>query len=117
MALATKQEDGFSGSTRLHCDLSDAINILVFSAPSDGGALWHIFKPSDAPKIRHFIRTVFGFTSGDPIHSQRFYLNPSHLMRLQKEYSVIPFVVFQKVGEAVAVPAGSPHQVSIVYVI
>lgn len=111
MALASQQKDGYSGSTRLHCDLSDAVNILVFSTPADGTALWHIFKATDAPKIRHYIRTKFSCSSADPIHSQNFYLGPSHLEELRSIYSVIPFIIVQRVGEAVCVPAGCPHQV------
>lgn len=111
MALASSQTDGYSGSTRLHCDLCDAANILVFSEPPNGTALWHIFKAEDAPKIQSYIREVFQCTSTDPIHSQQFYLGPSHLAELQARYGVIPFVIHQAVGEVVFIPAGCPHQV------
>lgn len=112
MALASTQADGFSGSTRLHCDLSDALNIMVYSSPPTGTALWHIFKATDAPAIRKFIQKTFNHTAGDPIHSQQFYLGPSHLAQLKSEYGVVPFVVRQAVGEAIYIPAGCPHQAS-----
>lgn len=112
MALASTQGDSFSGSTRLHCDLCDAINILVFSTPTKGKALWHIFKAEDAPIIRQFIREVFNHTGDDPIHSQQYYLGPSHLEQLKSKYGVVPFIVYQSVGEAIYIPAGCPHQVN-----
>lgn len=114
MALASKPTDGFSGSTRLHCDLCDAVNILVYSTPSDGCALWHIFKAEDADRIREFIKTVFNCTEEDPIHCQRFYLGPSHLAQLKAEYGIIPFTFLQAVGDAIYIPAGCPHQVSVI---
>jgi hypothetical protein len=55
MALKSCQDDAHSGSTRLHCDLCDAINIMVFSSPSNGTALWHIFKAVDSHEIRAYI--------------------------------------------------------------
>jgi hypothetical protein len=116
MALATKQCDGYSGSTRLHCDLCDAINVMVYSTPSTGTALWHIFKVSDVAKIRAYIRDRFKLASeDDPIHCQRYYLGPSHLVELKSMYGVVPFTIHQAVGEAVFIPAGCPHQVCLHY--
>lgn len=112
MALKSNQEDGYSGSTRLHCDLCDAINIMVFSSPPTGVALWHIFQGADSQKIRAYIRNFYKCTLDDPIHSQHYYLGPSDLERLGKEYGVVPYVIRQKVGEAVYIPAGCAHQVS-----
>lgn len=114
MALASKQVDGFMGSTRLHCDLCDAINILVYCTPPTGTALWHIFKVSDVEKIRAYICNTpkFDHPHGhDPIHSQRYYLGPSSLAELESMYGVIPFTIRQMVGEAIFIPAGCPHQV------
>ena len=55
-ALAAKQDDGHHGSTRLHCDLTDAINVCVFAAPQSdglpGGARWDIFSPDDTTRLR-----------------------------------------------------------------
>lgn len=112
MAMASSQTEGYSGTTRLHCDLCDAVNLMVFSEPADGTALWHIFKAEDAPKLREFIKDVFNCTSTDPIHSQQFYLGPHHLADLKAQYGVVPFVIHQAVGEAIFIPAGCPHQVS-----
>jgi hypothetical protein len=111
MALKTIQENGYSGSTRLHCDLCDAINIMVFSSPSTGTALWHIFRATDCDNIRAYIRKFYDCTLVDPIHSQRYYLGPSDLERMKRLYGVVPYTIHQKVGEAVFIPAGCAHQV------
>ena len=114
MALASKQVDGYSGSMRLHCDLCDAINLMVHCMPATGTALWHIFKVSDAPKIREYIRRAFHRSQADdPIHSQRYYLGLSSLAELKAAYEVVPFTIHQAVGEAIFIPAGCPHQVRI----
>jgi hypothetical protein len=116
MALASSQAEGFSGSTRLHCDLCDAVNIMVFSEPPTGIAVWHIFKAKDAPLIREYLREVFNCDFTDPIHSQQFYLGPRHLAELKARYGIVPFVIHQAVGEAIFIPAGCPHQVIYVHV-
>jgi hypothetical protein len=114
MALASRQIDGYSGSTRLHCDLCDAVNLMVYSNPPSGRALWHIFKVADAPEIRTFIQEVFRRSShDDPIHCQQYYLGPTHLAQLKAKHGVVPYTIEQAVGEAVFIPAGCPHQVRI----
>jgi len=121
MALASKQVDGYSGSTRLHCDLCDAVNLMVYSSPPEGTALWHIFKVCDVNKIRIYIQDAFNhLQQDDPIHSQRYYLGPTKLEELKAMHGVVPFVIHQRVGEAVFIPAGCPHQVcawSMAYII
>ena len=112
MALASKQVDGYSGSTRLHCDLCDAVNLMVYSSPPEGTAIWHIFKVCDVNKIRVYIRDAFNhLQQDDPIHSQWYYLGPTNLEELKTMHGVVPFAIHQGVGEAVFIPAGCPHQV------
>lgn len=114
MALASTQSDDHHGSTRLHCDLCDAFNIMVHASPSTGRALWHIFRASDATKIREYLKLIHPKDSmaDDPIHCQKYYLGPSQLSQLREQYDVIPFTFQQAVGEAVYIPAGCPHQES-----
>ena len=81
------------------------------------GAIWHIFLPEDADKIRSFL-VVLGFENGvepiadhDPIHDQIHYIDNKQLKRLKAECNVDPFVIIQYLGDAVFIPAGAPHQV------
>jgi lysine-specific demethylase 3 len=82
------------------------------------GAIWHIFLPKDADKIRSFL-VVIDIEKGktflpdhDPIHDQIHYIDNNMLKRLKKECDVEPFIMIQYLGDAVFIPAGAPHQVS-----
>ncbi|KAL0928758.1 hypothetical protein M5K25_000679 [Dendrobium thyrsiflorum] len=46
-----------------------------------------------------------------PIHDQSFYLSMDHKRKLKEEYGIEPWSFVQKLGEAVFIPAGCPHQV------
>lgn len=81
------------------------------------GALWHIFKPSDAQKMRSFLnkvaeeRNISPDKQADPIHDQTWYLDQVLLNRLFKEYGVKSYPILQCMGDAILIPAGAPHQV------
>ncbi|KAI0699909.1 hypothetical protein C8T65DRAFT_522992, partial [Cerioporus squamosus] len=118
-ALSTICDDQHAGSTRLHLDLSDAVNVLLWASDSPDGqrgyALWHIFAVEDRPQIRKYLRAAQiakGITvDGDPIHNQETYLTPTMLQELRTQYGVRPYTIRQSVGEAVFIPAGCAHQV------
>ncbi len=140
------------GSTNLHLDMSDAVNLIVYvGIPEDGnreehyqagiravdeagcdlatrqrvreegvvvGALWHIFHPRDADRIRDFLNKV-ALEKGqklephnDPIHDQSIYLDGRLRQRLFEEYGVIGYAYPQCEGDTIFIPAGAPHQVS-----
>ncbi|RDX39951.1 hypothetical protein OH76DRAFT_1334154, partial [Lentinus brumalis] len=118
IALGSVFDDQHSGSTRLHLDLSDAVNILMWASRTaddrPGSALWHIFAKEDAPDIRKFLRTIPGDSGrliGDPIHDQSTYLTKSSLDQLYSRFGVRPYIIRQFVGDAVFIPAGCAHQV------
>ncbi|KAI3495173.1 hypothetical protein L1887_37382 [Cichorium endivia] len=167
IAYGMAQELGRGDSvTKLHCDMSDAVNILTHTAEvsiseeqqlaieklkrrhkiqderekngnlvecglydcppqqhrgDTGGALWDIFRREDVKLLEKYLlehSKEFRHTYCcpvnkvyHPIHDQAFYLTLEHKKKLKEEYGVEPWSFEQRVGEAVFIPAGCPHQV------
>jgi hypothetical protein len=111
--LAAKPDEGHHGSTRLHCDLTDAINVCVFAARqsdgSPGGARWDIFSPDDTTRLREVLRVHND--PEDPVLAQNTYLSPSVLRELEQS-GIKASTFIQHEGDAVFIPAGCAHQVS-----
>lgn len=104
------------GSTKLHMDLSDAVNILVHESESStgqgGGALWHIFSREDTARLGQILKTHPSYNGkGNPIHQHNIYLSAADLEVLKREHGIVPFVIIQRRGQAVFIPAGCAHQV------
>lgn len=117
-AFAAREDAGGMGSTRLHMDVADAINILLHASPGPDGkpgcAVWDLFRAEDADKIRQFLMEKFDktqFKYQDPIHAQMFYLDSALRTELFEKYGVKSFRVYQYPGDAVFIPAGCAHQV------
>lgn len=74
------------------------------------GALWHIFSPRDANKIRDLLNKVAIERgerlepSHDAIHDQSWYLDSKLRERLYKEYGVEGYPIAQCLGDAVFIP-------------
>lgn len=121
-AMASNTETGSKGSTRLHMDMADAMNIMTYAAPKEDGtpgcAAWDLFRAEDSDKIRQFLKSrtstpaVKGGPPQDPIHSQQLYLDDTLRKALFDEFGVKSFRFYQQAGEAVFIPAGCAHQVS-----
>ncbi|SNX85702.1 uncharacterized protein MEPE_04411 [Melanopsichium pennsylvanicum] len=111
------------GTTRLHMDIADAVNIMLYAPPLTGGdvaeehkpgvAAWDIFQASDADAIRQFLREEHSGVhfKDDPIHIQRFFISAPQRVKLWRKYGVKSWRIYQKAGEAVFIPAGCAHQV------
>ncbi|TYJ01346.1 hypothetical protein E1A91_A13G147300v1 [Gossypium mustelinum] len=98
-----------------------AIDACLTNEASGGGALWDIFRRQDVPKLEEYLRKhhrefrhVYCSPVDQvvhPIHDQTFYLNMHHKRKLKEEFGVEPWTIIQKLGEAIFIPAGCPHQV------
>lgn len=68
-AFASSQEAGSKGSTRLHMDMADALNVMMYATPCEDGtegyAVWDIFRAEDSEKIRTFLRRKYGYQKAD----------------------------------------------------
>ncbi|KAL0569857.1 hypothetical protein V5O48_012109 [Marasmius crinis-equi] len=127
-AMSTSEDPGSKGSTRLHMDMADALNIMTYASPftspsssssgdkapamEPGCAAWDLFRAEDANKLRNFLRRKFqGQLPLDPIHSQQVYLDREMRKQLYDEEGVKSYRIYQRPGEAVFIPAGVAHQV------
>ncbi|CAI0444133.1 unnamed protein product [Linum tenue] len=87
----------------------------------EGAALWDIFRSEDVPQLEDYLkRHLKEFRHIHccplpkvihPIHDQSFYLSTEHKKKLKDEYGIEPWTFVQKLGDAVFIPAGCPHQV------
>ncbi|KAL5724685.1 hypothetical protein ACHQM5_007912 [Ranunculus cassubicifolius] len=94
---------------------------LQIPQTDDGGALWDIFRKQDVPQLMEYLKKHFKEFRHincspvekvvHPIHDQIFYLTLEHKKNLKEEFGVEPWTFVQKLGEAVFIPAGCPHQV------
>lgn len=115
-AMSSFESAGSKGSTRLHMDMADAVNIMTYASITPDGkpgcAVWDLFRAQDAEKLRNFLRRKFkGTYQHDPIHSQQFYLDSQLRKELYEMHGIKSYRVYQKPGEAIFIPAGCAHQV------
>ncbi|CAN4112918.1 unnamed protein product [Withania somnifera] len=116
-----------SGGIKLDNDKSDECKDNPASGTKEvfqdieGGALWDIFRRQDVAKLEEYLLKHFKEFRHiyccpvpqvvHPIHDQTFYLTEDHKRKLKEEYGVEPWTFVQKLGDAVFIPAGCPHQV------
>ncbi|TFY68723.1 hypothetical protein EVG20_g3448 [Dentipellis fragilis] len=115
-AMETFETAGSNGTTRLHMDMADAVNVMLHAEPradgSPGVAAWDLFRPEDSDAIRKFMKEKFSeVQSSDPIHVQRYYLDSTLRRELYEKCGVKSHRIYQRPGDAVFIPAGCAHQV------
>jgi lysine-specific demethylase 3 len=93
IAYRSVEDDYHQGSTKLHIDVTDAINIMVWSSdcqePRDRYALWRIFPWTSSSLVCEFLRNRAGHAfDGHPIHSQSAYFTDSMLRELDAQLGV-----------------------------
>ncbi|KAG2229914.1 hypothetical protein INT48_008295 [Thamnidium elegans] len=111
-------EGGNTGRTNLHCDMTDAVNVMYYAdnntskAVPVASALWHIFPYESFEKVGSYIAGHKEIGSLHPILDHAFYLGQDDLKALEQEYNVVPFTLYQNPGDTVYIPAGCAHQVT-----
>ncbi|KIK65763.1 hypothetical protein GYMLUDRAFT_39289 [Collybiopsis luxurians FD-317 M1] len=115
-AMASNQARGSKGSTRLHMDMADAVNVMTYAADcpdgSPGCAAWDLFRAEDSVKLRAYLKEKFPNSHPtDPIHGQQVFLDEDMRKELADKWGVSSFRVYQRPGEAIFIPAGCAHQV------
>lgn len=108
--------DSEYGSTVLHLDMADALNLMLFAAKCSDGtpgyALWQVFSPRDTTILREFLLQEGNFDgAGNIIHSHQVYVTCDMLDRLYSQHGVRPYTIHQHEREVVYIPAGCAHQV------
>ncbi|KAI0710629.1 hypothetical protein C8Q76DRAFT_694681 [Earliella scabrosa] len=113
MYAAMGNHENGKGTTRLHLDVTDAANLLVWAADAAAdAALWHIFPRDDTGRLRDAMWSMKRCSRNlDPIFSQTVYLGAHDLKVLLAEYNIRPRVLIQRVGDLIFIPAGCAHQV------
>jgi hypothetical protein len=111
----TDKVDNLYGSTKLHKDITDAINVMVWAAQCSDGkpgyALWRLFHPSVSHIVLRFLHEEGFVGPEDLINAQCVYFDEDMLERLAIRHGVRPHTIYQHPGEAVFIPAGWAHQV------
>jgi lysine-specific demethylase 3 len=115
-AQATYHLSDNQGSTRLHQDMTDAVNVMMYAgstpAGAQGYAVWDIFKAEDSKIVRSFVQSYHATEEDeDPIHSQQRYLDHDALEALFQQHGIKAHRIYQTSGQAVFIPAGCAHQV------
>ncbi|XP_006459771.1 hypothetical protein AGABI2DRAFT_184322 [Agaricus bisporus var. bisporus H97] len=115
-ALASNLGEGSKGTTRLHLDMADAVNIMTYTEQCPDGtpgcAAWDIFRSSDSDQLRTFLHQKFPKQATDPIHGQQIYLDEMCRKELFDQFGIKSYRIYQRPGEAIFIPAGCAHQVA-----
>ena len=107
-----------------HCD-SSCVERVRGSGTAEVAALWQVFHPNHADKIKKFIldncktpadnkNKTTSTTTKNPLYEQTMFLKERHLEKLAEEEGIKPWVFVQHKGEGVAIPAGAPFQIRLV---
>ncbi|SCZ90639.1 BZ3500_MvSof-1268-A1-R1_Chr1-3g02118 [Microbotryum saponariae] len=90
---------GGQGSTKLHMDVADAVNVMLWAGPwkdgAVGAAAWDMFRVEDADKIRDFLYEHFAEKYGRPVAQMRLMMNELSFPFLSPSQSLKTDVIFQ----------------------
>ena len=92
---------------------------MTFASPNEvviargGAAVWDIFPADATDAIRNFLRETVDSQIDDPVMRHKCYLTNAQIEKLRDEYNIVPWRIYQNPGEAVFIPAGCAHQVTL----
>jgi JmjC domain, hydroxylase len=123
LGLIVEQADlEASGTTKVHMDKAGAINIMFYSKPGrDGrvlGARWDIWPSSSIFSLSKALDPSASnahCVQGQAIVSETQYISPDVGRAAFLKSGVRGWHTIQLPGEAVVIPPGCPHQVSLLY--
>jgi hypothetical protein len=109
--------------TMLHMDAADAVNFPVYMEglgeesewwsgdEAEGYALWLLWGREDVEPLRQYLREHFQLGPNiDPINLGDLRITRD-MFEVLKARGIQPYVVHQRVGQAVIIPALTPHYV------
>jgi len=86
--------------------------------PGKVGAVWHVFHPSDADRIKEFLNK--NLKQLDPKNKPRdlllensVYLKERLMSKMSNELGIKPWTIVQMFGDGVLIPAGAPYQIKV----
>jgi len=111
--------------TRMHDDMSDAVNVLLYSTKTDGegkedldvGAEWQIWRRPDKRPLMDWLwanSKTIGYHDDHmdhPVHDHANYLTWEDQAKMAEDTGVHGWTFVQHEGEGVFIPAGCVHQV------
>lgn len=107
--------------TMLHMDMADAINFPIYMegrgedsdwwSGDEAHALWLLWPRENLGRLQEYLREYFRLDSNiDPINLGDLRITPNMLDEF-KARGIQPYVFRQRVGQAVVIPALTPHYV------
>ena len=109
--------------TMLHMDMTDALNFPVYmdglskesewltGDKTEPFALWLLWRREDVGPLQEYLRVYFNLLPNiDPINSGDLHITPDMLEEFEAR-RIRPYIVRQRVGQAVIIPALTPHYV------
>lgn len=93
--------------------MADAINVMVYTTRQENGkegfAIWIIFAREDTPRLSQFLIQKFG--GFDPISDGDIQITEELLAEIWSTCQIRPYIIHQRAGQAVIIPALAPHYV------
>ena len=108
--------------TMLHMDMTNAINISIhmegkaeegaeYWSDDEPHAVWLLWRREDVEPLRNYLRQYFHLgLDDDPINLGNLRISPTMFPDFEAR-EILPYMIRQRVGQAVIIPALTPHYV------